>query len=311
MFFADFAKKSRLDRPAPQPGRNQHIRFIQEIPYINPVEPATGYRDVQGKLVPVADGVGQNLFAFADLWSSAEDISKWDIGLAGGTLVKSPTDRALIYAPTKLANGTVVPAMAGWEFTHHPGFMEIKGSSPGFSAYLSRFTAASELVCVTLLTNVEGVDLTDLARDIADAYKPGLGSGLDSARIVTQESKFSVAETTARLKAALQAHQVPVFASFDHAENAQKAGLSLRPTEVVVFGNPKVGTKLMEDEQAAALDLPLRVSIWQDERNRVWVGYHAMDQLAADFSIRDKATVQAIGAGLDAFVRQAVDVYDY
>lgn len=311
MFASDFGKKSFLDRPAPQPGKNQHVLFKQEIPYINPVEPATGYKSTQGNLVPVGAIASQNVFAFADLWSSAEDISKWDIALAGSTLVKSEENHALIYQPTKLANGTVVPAMAGWEFTRHPGFMEIKGSSPGFSSYLSRFTLASELVCVTLLTNVEGIDLTDLARDIAEAYKPGLGSGVNTTRIVTQESKFSVNETVVRLKAALAAQQVPVFATFDHAENAEKVGLTMRPTQVVVFGKPNVGTKLMLDQQSAALDLPLRVSIWQDERNRVWLSYHDMDQLAADWAIQDKATVQAIGAAIDSLVQKTVNVYEY
>lgn len=79
--------------------------------------------------------------------------------------VKSPENRAFLYRPTTVANGTVVPAMAGWQFPRHPGFMEIKGSSPGFSAYLSRFTAPGDLVCVTLLANKEGLDLTGLARD--------------------------------------------------------------------------------------------------------------------------------------------------
>ena len=167
-FVDDFATKARTDRP--------HNRFKSEIPFINPIEPATGYHVIDGKLAATDPKASANLFAFGSLWSSAEDISAWDIGLAGGILVKNDANRALIYKPTTLGNGTVVPAMAGWEFTRHPGFMEIKGSSPGFSAYLSRFTAAEDLVCVTLLANKEGLDLTELARDIADSYKAGLGA---------------------------------------------------------------------------------------------------------------------------------------
>ena len=133
MFTGDFLKKSFRDKP--------HARFKSEIPFINPVEPAVGYRDVQGKRAAVDPKSSANLFAFGNLWSSAEDISAWDIALAGGILVKREENRALIYKPTRLDNGATVPAMAGWEFTRHPGFMEIKGSAPGFSAYLSRFTA--------------------------------------------------------------------------------------------------------------------------------------------------------------------------
>ena len=184
MFVEDCPAKAHLDRP--------HVRFKSEVPFINPVEPAQGYREAEGKLVAVDAKASANLFAFGSLWSSAEDISAWDIALAGSILVKREENRALIYQPARLGNGTVVPAMAGWEFTRHPGFMEMKGSSPGFSAYLSRFTAPGDLVCVTLLANKQGLDLTGLARDIADSYKAGLGAGASSDATVTQESKFSV-----------------------------------------------------------------------------------------------------------------------
>lgn len=311
MFAEDFAAKSFIDRPQNAAGQKQHSKFKSEIAFINPVEPAIGYRSVDGKLVAIDPKASANLFAFGSLWSSAEDISAWDIALAGGILVKNEANRALIYKPTKLANGTVVPAMAGWEFTRHPGFMEVKGSAPGFSAYLSRFTAAEDLVCVTLLANKEGLDLTVLARDIADSYKAGLGAGVASEGIVAQESKFPVNETISRLEARLRAQNVPVFATFDHSANAQQAGMQLRPTKVLVFGNPKVGTRLMQDNQAIALDLPLRLSVWEDARGRVWVGYHALDRLAAEYGIKDGATVKAMAQALDALVAKAVNVYDY
>jgi len=311
LFADDLVKSNLLDRPPPKPGENQHVRFKSEIPYINPPEPATGYRDVKGVLTAIDPRPSRNLFAFGDIWSSAEDISDWDIALAGTTLVKDAADHALIYQPTKLQNGTVVPAMAGWEFTHHPGFMEVKGSAPGFSAYLSRFTDSKELVCVTLLTNKENVDLTGLARDVAAAYMAGLGSGLDSDKIVTQESKFGVDETATRLEARLKAMNTPVFAIFDHAENATRAGLQLRPTKVLVFGNPKVGTRLMLDDQAAALDLPLRILVWQDERGRTWLGYHAMSQLGTDYGIKDTATLGALDQALARLVEDAANVYHY
>lgn len=303
MFAEDFATKASVDR--------QHVRFKAEAPFINPIEPATGYRLVDGKLVAVPSAASQNLFAFGDLWSSAEDISVWDVGLAGGILVKREESRALIYNPTKLRNGTMVPAMAGWEFTRHPGFMEIKGSSPGFSAYLNRFTAPSDLVCVTLLANREGLDLTGLARDIAEAYKADLGAGLGSDAVVVRESKYSVDETLARLDAELAAKKVPVFAKFDHDGNARQAGLQLRPTRVLVFGNPAVGTKLMQSSQPIALDLPLRVSIWEDDRGRVWVAYPSLDALAAEYGVKDAATLQAMKGALANLVGRATNVYDY
>ena len=207
-FVEDFARKAFRDRSGAAGGK-LHTRFTWES-VINPIEPATGYRTSASGLVVVDADASANLFAFASLWSSAEDISAWDVALAGGILVKEPANRALIYKPTTLANGTVVPAMAGWEFTKHPGFMEIKGSAPGFSAYLSRFTDPADLVCVTLLANKQGLDLTTLARDIADAYKRGLGAGQTNDKFVAQESKWSVDQTVARLELALKAQKVPI-----------------------------------------------------------------------------------------------------
>jgi CubicO group peptidase (beta-lactamase class C family)/uncharacterized protein (DUF302 family) len=312
MFVSDMATKAAEDRPDPTPtDRNQHSKFTSDPRFINPVEPATGYQMTNGQMVAVPRAASENLFGFGNIWSSAEDISKWDIGLAGSVLIKEAADRDVVYKPTKLANGTVVPAMIGWEFTHHPGFMEIKGNSPGFSSYLSRFTQSSELVCVTLLTNKEGVDLTVLARDIAAAYKDDLGPSIYRRSIIAEESKYGPAETIARIKSNLAAAKVPVFATFDHAANAEGVGEKLRPTTVIVFGNPKVGTKLMLDEQSIGLDLPLRVLVWQDEIGRTWIGYPDLDMLAARYGINDPATVTAVGKALEMVVNRAANVYSY
>lgn len=311
MFYDDMQKKVHLDRPAPTKEQNQHSIFKSQSVYIDPTEPATGYKVVNGKRVSVKTDESQNMYAYGGLWSSAEDISRWDIALAGSVLVKNPAHRDIIYKPAKLKNGTVVPAMAGWEFTHHPGFMEIKGSNGGFSAYLSRFTAADELVCVTLITNKENVDLTTLARDIAEAYKAGLGSGLDPEKIITQESKFNVDETVNRLKRQLTAKKIPVFAQFDHDENAKSTEMKLRPTKVLVFGNPAVGTKLMLDKQGVALDLPLRIAVWQDARGRVWTGYENLDQLSKDYGITDTETLNKISSLMQELTSSADNVYKY
>lgn len=312
MFVEDMAAKAAIDRPDPTPTNdNQHSHFKSQVFFINPVEPATGYREVGGQMVVVPATASANFFGFGDIWSSAEDISKWDIGLAGSTLIKSEADRDVVYKPTRLDNGTVVPAMSGWEFTHHPGFMEVKGDSPGFSSYLSRFTAADELVCVTLLANKEGVDLTWLAREIAAAYSAHLGPAVDQKEIRAEESKFGPAETVARIKAELVTAKVPVFATFDHAANAQSSGDQLRPTTVIVFGNPKVGTKLMQQDQAVGLDLPLRVLVWQDAMGRTWIGRPNLQTLAERHGLKDDATIAAMDRYLDGLVDHAADVYAY
>jgi len=104
---------------------------------------------------------------------------------------------------------------------------------------------------------------------------------------------------------------VPVFATYDHAANAEAVGLSLRPTQVVVFGNPKVGTKLMQEKQAVAIDLPLRVSVWQDDQNRVWLGYQNMNNVGAAYGIKDQATLDALDKFLGGLAANAANVYAY
>jgi CubicO group peptidase (beta-lactamase class C family)/uncharacterized protein (DUF302 family) len=311
MFASDMAKLARIDRPASHPGANQHALFKSDAAFINPVEPATGYVAFGAGLSPIPPDASANLFGFGDIWSSAQDISSWDIGLAGSTLIKSEADRDMVYKPAKLDNGRIVPAMAGWEFTRHPGFMEVKGDSPGFSSYLSRFTAADELVCVTLLTNRQGIDLTVLARSIAAAYRANLGPLTDQKAIVAQESKFDAATTVARIKATLAEAKVPIFASIDHSANAQGVGQSLRPTTVITFGNPQVGTRLMQQDQVAGLDLPLRMLVWQDAIGRTWIGYPRPELMADKYDIKDGATVAAMTAFLDRLASQAANVYSY
>lgn len=118
MFFDDIQNRTHPDRPTPTKEKNQHSLFKGQSIYINPEEAATGYQSVDGARRPVNASLSKNMYAYGGLWSSAEDISRWDIALAGSVLIKEPSHRDLIYKPAQLNNGTVVPAMAGWEFTH-------------------------------------------------------------------------------------------------------------------------------------------------------------------------------------------------
>ncbi|PQV49831.1 serine hydrolase [Paraburkholderia sp. BL21I4N1] len=307
MFIEDFPAHAAID-PVEKTGMRHHM-FTTDGHYINPVEPAAGYRLVDGKLTDAPPATSSSSFAFGSLWASAEDVSTWDIGLAGNEVIKEAAHRDLIYKPTRLDNGTVVPAMAGWQFTRHKGFMDIKGNAPGYSAYLSRFTDPDELVCVTLLANTEGVDLTDLARRIASAYDARLGSGNDPAQTSTYESVFGVKETVARLEKNIKAANGQIFAHFDHQMNAQQAGLTMRPTEVIVFGNPAAGTRLMQAQPGIASELPLRVAVWEDERGRTWVSYTNFDRIAERYGIHDAKTIAAMKAGVAELVRKSSSAY--
>lgn len=289
--------------------RNLHQAFKHDKDYIDPLETSTGYRDKEGKLEKVAPLNGAAMKGFSDLWASAEDVSHWDIALAGSILIAKPENRALIYEPTKLANGKTVPAMAGWQFYHHKGLMDIKGNVPGHSAFLSRFTDPSELVCVTLLANKEGVDLTNLARRIAAAFDNGkMGTGANDNILYTYESQFSVPETMAKLNQNIKAMGIPVFAIFDHGKNAAEVGLELRPNQVIVFGSPKVGTKLMQDNPSISIELPLKISVWEDKNGSVWVTFPQMEQMALNYNM-DSPIIEKMQDLLENLVAQSTNVY--
>jgi CubicO group peptidase (beta-lactamase class C family)/uncharacterized protein (DUF302 family) len=307
MFAEDFASMTQQD-PVEQNG-NWHTRFAGDEAYINPTEVATGYARKNGQSTPVKRISTSSLFAYGSLWASPEDVSDWDVALAGHTLVKEQAHRDLIYKPTTLPNGKVVPAMAGWQFTGHEGFMDIKGSVPGFSAYLSRFTDKEELVCVTVLINEQNIDLTDLARRIAAAYDVTLGSGVNPETQETYASAFDVNETTARLEQNIKAAGGRIFASLDQQANGSQAGLSLRPTRVIIFGNPKAGTKAMQDSVAAAADLPLRIAVWKDSFGETWIGFENLDALAKRDGVKDPVLIGQMKAAVEEIVRKSASVY--
>ncbi len=92
--------------------------------------------------------------------------------------------------------------------------------------------------------------------------------------IVSVESAHDVKTTADRLEAALEEKGMSVFGRVNHAAGAEKAGMELRPTELVIFGNPKVGTPLMQCAQSVAIDLPQKTLIWEDEDGKVWLAYN-------------------------------------
>ncbi len=92
--------------------------------------------------------------------------------------------------------------------------------------------------------------------------------------LVAVKSPHSALETMNRLEAKVKERGLNVFARIDHAAGAAKVGKQLRPTELLIFGNPQGGTPLMECAQTAGIDLPLKALVWQDDAQQVWLGYN-------------------------------------
>ena len=92
-------------------------------------------------------------------------------------------------------------------------------------------------------------------------------------------SPYSVPDTLARLESILKERGVSVFARVDHSGEAVKAGLAMRPTQLLIFGSPKGGTPLMVAAASVAIDLPLKALAWEDERGKVWLSYNDPEYL--------------------------------
>lgn len=98
--------------------------------------------------------------------------------------------------------------------------------------------------------------------------------------LVTLGSSYAPKETMKRLETEVKAKGLTVFARIDHAAGAAEVGLSLRPTELLIFGNAKGGTPLMQSVQTIGIDLPLKLLIWQDEAGNTWLSYNDPSWLA-------------------------------
>ena len=126
------------------------------------------------------------------------------------------------------------------------------------------------------------------------------------AGLITIQSDYSVKETIDRLTTIVESKALTVFIRVDHANNAAKQGLQLRPTELIIFGNPKAGTVLMQDNQTAGIDLPVKALAWEDEAGKVWLTYNDTKWMADrhDLTEKTQAVLKAIEEGM-AFVTQS------
>lgn len=114
--------------------------------------------------------------------------------------------------------------------------------------------------------------------------------------IVSKPSKYSVPETLLRLDNVVRSKGLTVFARIDHSGEAERAGLKMRPTQLLIFGNPKTGTPLMIANPSVALDLPLKALAWEDANGKVWLSYNDPAYLKQRHALDDESmkTLSAI-----------------
>jgi uncharacterized protein (DUF302 family) len=132
--------------------------------------------------------------------------------------------------------------------------------------------------------------------------KPGTPPSVEG--IVTRPSPFAVEETLARLQEAIRSRKLTLFAHIDHSGEAKRVGLTMQEAHVLVFGNPKGGTPLMIASPLVALDLPLKVLVWQGEDNQVWVSSTTVAYLQARYALPQELVGNI--AVVDVLIEQAL-----
>jgi uncharacterized protein (DUF302 family) len=123
--------------------------------------------------------------------------------------------------------------------------------------------------------------------------------------LITVASHHSAKDTIDRLEADVKRKGMTVFARIDHAKGARDVGLALRPTELLIFGNAKGGTPVMQAQQTTGIDLPLKALAWEDAAGKVWLSYNDPEWIAARHGVAAGAPVKAMAAALAAAAASA------
>jgi uncharacterized protein (DUF302 family) len=157
--------------------------------------------------------------------------------------------------------------------------------------------------------------MAGLARPVTTAAAFALAAmvllwGVDAMAVdglITKRSSFGPEETMKRLEAEVKAKGLTVFAHIDHAAGAAAVDMPLRPTDLLIFGNAKGGTPLMQSVQSIGIDLPLKMLVWEDAEGVTWVSYNDPAWLAHRHGLDDstKATVSALTGALHSIATKA------
>jgi uncharacterized protein (DUF302 family) len=125
--------------------------------------------------------------------------------------------------------------------------------------------------------------------------------------LITIKSSYGSQETVDKLEAAVKVKGLTIFAKVDHAAGAAAVGLPLQPTQLIIFGNARGGTPLMQSAQTSGIDLPMKVLVWQDASGDTWLSYNDPEWIAKRHGLghEAEAPVKAMSAGLHAFADAA------
>ncbi len=185
-----------------------------------------------------------------------------------------PYGLSLWFGTTLIAAGVIVNVFAGW---HHVRLVRelnhgeaVRSRSPVRPVVIALFLALVGLAMAIYL-----VVVPNSTRSHSGSRKEISVTSTVDKGIINVPSHHSVDQSVEKLKAILQAKGVALFALVDHSGEAEKAGLQMRPTKLLIFGSPRAGTPLMLAAPSIAIDLPLKILVWEDTQGKVWVTYNS------------------------------------
>jgi len=192
---------------------------------------------------------------------------------------------SLWFGTALIAVGVVVNLFAGWQHARLVRDLDrgaVVHARPAAAAVaIALFLALVGLAMTIYLISVRGsahatpgINSQNKEETPMTSMAPIADNG-----IINKASNHSVDQTVENLKGILQAKGVALFALVDHSGEAEKAGLKMRPTKLLIFGNPKGGTPVMVAAPSAAIDLPLKILVWEDAEGRVWASYNSPSYL--------------------------------
>lgn len=144
--------------------------------------------------------------------------------------------------------------------------------------------------------------LLAIALLFASLPTPGIGAE----GLIEMKSPYPAAETMNRFEENAKKRGLSIFARIDHAAGAAKVGKTLRPTEVLIFGNPAGGTPFLECAQTVGIDLPLKALVWEDAQGQVWLGYNDTAFLAQRHGVQQCAAAGNLGKALSGLAESTV-----
>jgi uncharacterized protein (DUF302 family)/uncharacterized membrane protein YidH (DUF202 family) len=185
---------------------------------------------------------------------------------------------SLWFGTALIAAGVAVNLFSGWRQIRLIRMMDLGQSTRPHTTTLA--VATSGFLALV------GLGMAIYLISIRDSARPNSGFGSQTKKealmatttvngIIGIPSNHSVDQTVEKLKGILQSKGITLFALVDHSGEAEKAGLKMRPTKLLIFGSPKAGTPLMLAAPSIAIDLPLKILIWEDAQEKVWVSYNA------------------------------------